>query len=122
MADLPRSLQRALTEFGPPQGGEALPASVLQAYQGHLPDGLLRFWERYGFGAWLDGYFQFCNPEAYREVVQAILRNDPQLKAGRSHVVGFSAFGRLLIWNEDYRVVHIDTLYHRVLCDELFSP
>ncbi|WP_026868633.1 GAD-like domain-containing protein [Inquilinus limosus] len=122
MADLPRSFQRALGKFGEPVGGEAAPSSVLQAYHGCLPDGLLQFWERYGFGVWLDGYFQFCNPDAYHQVIQAILGNDPQLKAEESHVIGFSAFGRLLVWNEDYRVTRIDTLYHRVLCDELFSP
>ncbi|WP_026868632.1 GAD-like domain-containing protein [Inquilinus limosus] len=122
MADLSEDFKYILEKFGEPQGGEAAPASMLQAYQGRLPGSLLDFWERYGFGVWLDGYFQFCNPDVYHQVVQAILGSDPQLKADRSHLVGFSAFGHLLVWNEDYRVMDINTLYHRVLCGELFSP
>jgi len=122
MAVLSRSFQRALTKFGEPKGGERAPSSMLQAYRGRLPDSLLQFWEQYGFGVWLDGYFQFCNPDAYHEVVRAILGNDSQLKGNRSHVIGFSAFGHLLIWNEDYRIIRIDTLYHTVLCRELFRP
>ncbi|WP_211230551.1 GAD-like domain-containing protein, partial [Inquilinus limosus] len=104
MADFPRSFQRALEKFGEPQGGEAVPTSVFRAYQGRLPDGLLRFWEQHGLGMWLDGYFQFCNPDVYHQVVQAILGNDPQLKADQSHLVGFSAFGHLLVRNEEHHL------------------
>lgn len=116
-----RLFQRALDKYGPPQGGEPAPATMLESYQGRVPDDLLKFWAEYGLGLWMKGYFQFCNPETYKPILEYAFGNDDQLKPGRSHVIGFSAFGRLLVWNEDYRVTKIDTLNHNIFCRGLFK-
>lgn len=122
MAELFINFQMALDKFGIPQLGERLSHAALDTYRGRLPDSLLQFWEQYGLGVWMKGYFQFCDPEKYRSMLKFVFGNDPEFRPERSHVIGFSAFGRLLVWNEDYRVMDIDLIYHYVLCDERFEP
>nr|WP_245293757.1 GAD-like domain-containing protein [Rhizobium bangladeshense] len=68
------------------------------------------------------GLFQFCNPEDYQSVLALILGGDEDLKPERTHVLGFSAFGEIVAWNEDYKTIKINMLYGRVSCSELFSP
>jgi hypothetical protein len=80
------------------------------------------FWRIAGLGIWMDGYFQFCNPDRYRPVVKIILGNDADFRPDVSHCIGFSAFGRLLVWNEGLHVVRIDTLFHHVLASDYFKP
>lgn len=122
MTDLFINFQMALEKFGEPKLGEKLSKAELEGYRGRLPDSLLEFWSQYGLGFWLKGYFQFCNPSVYKPILKLVFGNDPEFKPEKSHVVGFSAFGRLLVWNEDYRVMDIDLIYHYVLCDERFEP
>ena len=122
MNKLSEDFEYALSKFGAPILGERAPPALFDKYQGRLPKSLLEFWEFAGFGVWLEGYFQFCNPDRYRPIVEMVLGNDLQLKAEFSHIIGFSAFGRALVWNENYRVADIDMLYHNVLCSELFKP
>ncbi len=54
--------------------------------------------------------------------MQKVFEGDADIKPERSHVVGFSAFGRLLVWNQDYGVTEVDLVYGRVLCDDLIEP
>ncbi|MEP7453378.1 GAD-like domain-containing protein [Phyllobacterium sp. SB3] len=122
MAELFLPFKKALEKFGTPELGEKLSQADFSAYRGRLPDSLLQFWEQYGLGVWMKGYFQFCNPEKYRSILKFVFGNDPEFRPERSHVIGFSAFGQLLVWNEDYRTMYIDMLYHEVLCHERFKP
>ena len=121
MTELSVDFRLALKEFGPLGPGESAPEHVISEFRGRLPDSLLDFWAAHGFGLWLDGYFQFCNPQRYRPIIEMVLGNDPDFKPYRSHVVGFSAFGGLLVWNEDYRIMDVDILYHRISCGEYFE-
>ena len=57
---------------------------------------------------------KFCDPDKYRPVLKYIFGNDAEFRPERSHLIGFSAFGNVLVWNEDYRVTYIDVIYHSV--------
>ncbi|MBB2682456.1 hypothetical protein N2597_27550 (plasmid) [Rhizobium sophoriradicis] len=122
MTELFITYQNALKDFGEPLGGSRLASATLEAYRGRIPDSFLDFMRLYSAGKWLRGYFQFCNPEEYKSVLSLVLGGDQDLKPERTHVLGFSAFGELVAWNEDYKVVEINMLYGRVSCPELFSP
>ncbi|WP_414833992.1 GAD-like domain-containing protein [Afifella sp. YEN Y35] len=122
MSELTKSFEKSLERFGVPQGGERLSAEELASYRGKLPNSLLEFWEAHGLGIWLDGFFQFCNPDKYQSILKFIFAKDNEFKSNRSYVIGMSAFGELLVWNRDYRIINIDVLYHSVICDELFDP
>ncbi|WP_064696834.1 GAD-like domain-containing protein [Rhizobium aegyptiacum] len=122
MSELFITYQNALMNFGEPQGGSPLPAAILDGYRGRIPDSFLDFMSLHSAGKWLQGYFQFCNPEEYQSVLALVLGGDEDLKPERTHVLGFSAFGDVIAWNEDYKTVEINILYGRVSCPELFSP
>lgn len=114
--------QKRLDELGPPYGGEPLPSEVIDAYKGRLPDTFLDFWRVCGLGKWLKGYFQFCNPENYKPILRSVFEGDRDFDPEITHALGFSAFGEILAWNEQYRVVKIDTLNNSVSCGALFKP
>lgn len=122
MTGLTKHFLNALERFGAPKGGETLSSGELASYRGRIPDSLLDFWEAYGLGLWLNGFIQFCSPQRYQPILELALKDDNQLDHSRSHVIALSAFGGLLIWNEDYRIIKISTLYHRLICAELFKP
>lgn len=122
MADLFITYQNALRKFGEPQDGSRLPSATLDSFRSHIPDSFLDFMSLHSAGKWLQGYFQFCNPDEYKSVLALVLDGDRDLKPERTHALGFSAFGELVAWNEDYKVVEINMLYGRVHCPELFSP
>jgi hypothetical protein len=73
-----------------------------------LPSGLFDFWHEVGVGSWLGGKFQFCSPNQYRAIVDLIFKGDPQFQASRTHLYGYTAFGELWLWNEDYQRVEIN--------------
>ncbi len=95
-------------EFGKPKKATQLPAATIAALRGKLPDSLLDFWTECGVGVWLDGKFQFCNPEDYRSIVEMICGSDKDFDAPHCHAIGFSAFGELYIWHEKHRYLNAD--------------
>lgn len=114
--------ENALEEFGEPQGGSPLSSSTLESYRGRIPDSFLDFIGNRPLGKWLRGYFQFCNPDEYQSVVTMVLSGDKELNPARTHILGFSALGNIIAWNEDYKTVEINMLYGRVSCPDIFSP
>jgi hypothetical protein len=120
--NLTEDFEYAVSKFGMPAFGEAASPELLDRYRGRLPDSLLGFWRIAGFGVWQNGYFQFCNPDRYRPVVNMIFGNDKDFSPEVSHCIGFSAFGRLLVWNQGLHVINIDTLFHHVLASDYFKP
>lgn len=83
-------------------------AATIGKFRGRVPDGLVRCWEKYGIGTVLEGFFQFVDPIKYSDVCETIFTGDSEFKPERSHIVGLSAFGNLLVWNEDYNIISID--------------
>ena len=40
-------------------------AGLIETYQGRIPDDLLYFWEKFGFGIYMDGYLKVIDPGEY---------------------------------------------------------
>ena len=99
-----------LSKFGAPKGVSPAPPAQLGAYSGHLPKALLDVWALHGQGLMLDGKFQFCNPARLESNSKTIFGNDPQVPASRCHIIGYSAFGTLLVWSEDHADIRVDLL------------
>ncbi|SCB58941.1 hypothetical protein GA0061105_105413 [Rhizobium aethiopicum] len=99
-------------------GGAADP----RKYEGRLPTSVFQLWERLGFGVFLDGYFQLCDPDTYRPILDQALGRDSDLEPSRTHPVGFSAFGEIIAWNEDHRDVRVNLVDGQVSCRWLFAP
>ncbi len=95
-------------KYGPPANAVLMVPGELEALAGQLPSELLAFWREYGLGTWLDGKFQFCRPADYADLVEQIFEGDPDLLPSATHLVGFSAFGQLLLWNEQHKRVVVD--------------
>ena len=94
--------------YGPPTNAVSMAPAELDALAGRLPPELLAFWREYGLGTWLEGKFQFCQPRDYVDLVEQIFTGDPDLHPSATHLVGFSAMGQLLLWNEQHKRVEVD--------------
>jgi hypothetical protein len=112
----------AISKFGAPSQGEVLPPEFFEKYTTLLPNRLINFLKSSGTGLWIEGYFQFCHPERYKPILELILAGDSDLAPNESHLIGFSAFGKMLVWNQTHKILEIDSIYHHVLCSELFKP
>jgi hypothetical protein len=107
-----------LDDNGPPQQAFQPQPDELAALDGHLPADLLAFWRRYGIGMWKHGKFQFCLPQRFAPLAQRIFAGDPQFAPNETHIVGFSAFGELLAWNEQHQSLLIDLPFYAVRVDK----
>ncbi|WP_026439403.1 GAD-like domain-containing protein [Acidocella facilis] len=108
MTKLNANFAYCIKKFGPPAGGEPVPAEVREAYRSRVPQSLLDFWEEYGAGLWLDGRFQLVRPDRYQSLVDMILKGDPDFPAETSVLIGYTAFGELLVWNNKNYFLRID--------------
>lgn len=95
-------------EFGRPKNAISLSSEELSRYGGVLPDGLIEFWRECGLGTWLEGRFQFCNPGKYQSIVDTLLNGDADYKPDRTFIYGFTAFGELYLWNQDFQFLAIN--------------
>lgn len=102
------SFEYLLKELGPPYGASPLSPDALRALSGKLPPGLLQFLSEIGASVWLEGRFQFCDPLKYRSVVKTLLRGDLQFDPERTLVYGYTAFGELYLWNEEFQALEIN--------------
>ncbi|WP_234732360.1 GAD-like domain-containing protein [Acidocella facilis] len=108
MTKLNANFAYCIKKFAHPAGGEPVPIEVREAYRGRIPESLLDFWEEYGAGLWLDGRFQLVRPDRYQSLVDMILKGDPDFPAESSVLIGYGAFGKLLIWNNKNYTLKID--------------
>ncbi|QDH18090.1 GAD-like domain-containing protein [Swingsia samuiensis] len=105
----PRSdIREYIKKYGVLKNQRNVSEEICQKYKGKLPQALIQFWREYGIGTWLDGKFQFCIPSDYADIVDILFEGDPDIRPQRTHIVGFSAFGDLLIWNEDLQTCEVN--------------
>ncbi|WP_414834000.1 GAD-like domain-containing protein [Afifella sp. YEN Y35] len=97
-------------------------SDIKNVYRGHLPEAMLEIWDRVGLGVFFDGFFQLCDPRRYDSVIEMIFDGDPDFDCEATHVLGFSAFGRLLAWNETHRIVNVDLVNGQVSSRSFFRP
>lgn len=121
MTKLNANFEYCIKKFGPPAGGEPVPAEVREAYRGRVPESLLDFWEEYGAGLWLDGRFQLVRPDRYQSLVDMILKGDPYFPAETSVLIGYTAFGELLVWENKNYFLDVD-LVNKIAYTRHVSP
>ncbi len=95
-----------------PQLQTAHPDQALIAqFQPKVPSGLIEYWQEYGLGGWAGGKFQFCNPADYIGVVTLILGGDPDFSPDHTHLIGYGAFGDLVLWHETRQCLLVNLPY-----------
>jgi len=122
MENFDNHFKSIIDKFGQPAGGGAVDPAMVETYRDRVPVALTAFWTTYGLGFWREGYFQLCDPRRYRPIAKFVFSEDADFPAQRTHIYGFSAFGRLLAWNETHRLVRVDLLDHSVRCVNYFKP
>ncbi|MGL4320815.1 MAG: GAD-like domain-containing protein [Paracoccaceae bacterium] len=95
---------------------------VIAQYQGKLPELLTTFWLQHGVGSWKGGLFTLCLPSDFKGLLSQVFGADPDFSHQDCHVIGYSAFGHLLVWNERHWVTKIDLMTARISCPVLVSP
>lgn len=108
MTKINEDFEYCIEKFGPPQSGEEVPETIRNNYRDSVPQSLLDFWEIYGTGLWLNGRFQLVRPDRYQGLIDMLLEGDPDFPPGQSVLIGYSAFGKLMIWNNKNYFLRMD--------------
>lgn len=111
-----------LEKFGQADAAVPVPDGFRASLDKHLPADFLDFVETTGLGMWLGGYFQFCDPREYVPIVDKIFSNDKDFPGSSTHMLGFSAFGTALLWNEEHRALDLDFLNGVLTASSFFTP
>lgn len=84
---------------------------IINKYKGKVPQEIIDFWEKYGFGSFLGGYLKSVNPEVFEEVLK---EGSQRFQDGI--VLFATGMGDLIIWSNNYvrvlnyRYGRIDTI------------
>jgi len=119
MSDL--KLAYLLRKFGKLAKSRPFSAERASLYEGKLPDALIELWRAEGIGMWLKGKFQFCDPQEYTSITKMICSNDLEFSSAKSHIFGFTAFGELLLWNEQHGNFRVNLPNQTAQADKLTS-
>lgn len=88
-----------IKEYGLPTEAEKPGRKFLEEYKGLVPDPMIEFWERFGFGCYADGLIWVINPKQLGEVLSEWLpRKEKQTPAVP---VIRTAFGKLIYWHKN---------------------
>ena len=71
----------------------------LAEYAGILPNHLLRFWQKHGWGGFQNGALWMVDPECYRDLVVRLTALSQLENADENFVIMRGPFGDLEIWN-----------------------
>lgn len=86
--------------LGPQIDSVSVPAAVIDAYRGNLPDALLGYWGRLGWGGYGNGLLWLVDPRDYADVLSAWIHGTELYGKDRYHVFARGAFGDLYAWGE----------------------
>lgn len=86
--------------FGPQIDSEPVPTSVIEAYRGKLPDALLTYWGKLGWGGYGNGLLWLVDPGKYAGVLRAWIHGTEMYSKDRYYVFAYSAFGDIYVWGE----------------------
>lgn len=110
-----------LDKFGEPDETISAPEDFRSVFDSHLPGDFLDFIDVGGLGMWLGGFFQFCDPRRYAPIVESVFSSDQDFPASETHMLGFSALGTALLWNETHRAIDLDFLNGAVTASSYFT-
>lgn len=102
-----------IEKLGPPQQARKIDPAAAQKWAGRLPSGLLELWVDHGIGSWDRCRFQLCDPDDYAGVVDTMLHDDAEFSSVQTHLIGFGAFGDLVLWHETRENLEISLPYLR---------
>lgn len=85
--------------YGDPDMVEMPDKALLTEYRGAIPDDMIEFWERFGFGSYGGGLFWVINPKQLEDIV----KDWPIEKPKRQRIIPVvrTAFGKLVFWQHD---------------------
>ncbi|OUI85728.1 hypothetical protein HK11_01840, partial [Acetobacter sp. DmW_043] len=101
-------IRKYIKKYGELNYRKDVPENICKNYKYKIPDDLILFWREHGIGTWLNGKFQFCIPAYYSGIVDILFSGDQDIIPEKTHIVGYSAFGDLLIWNEDLQTCEVN--------------
>jgi hypothetical protein len=102
------TLDQMVAEFGEPDHALRLPEREATAFKGRVPDALIAFWIRHGFGSYRNGYFVICDPRPFDAVIHTMFEGDPEFHPDDITVVAYLGDSSLLYgWHRDGRKVII---------------
>ncbi|CEP46540.1 Domain of uncharacterised function (DUF1851) [[Clostridium] sordellii] len=74
-----------------------VPDDIVNKYKGRVPEELIKIWETYGFGTFLNGYLKIINPEEYEDLLsETYIQNDENIKFMTTLFA--TGMGDLIIW------------------------
>ncbi|MBC1897308.1 DUF1851 domain-containing protein [Listeria booriae] len=76
---------------------EKVSEEILGEYRAKLPEEMINFWTKYGFGTFMEGYFKSVNPIEYRDILE-----DTSERYTDGIVLFTTGMGDLIIWSEGY--------------------
>ncbi|MBA5800666.1 MULTISPECIES: GAD-like domain-containing protein [Rhizobium] len=97
-----------ISKVGQPSHIRPVPADVIEAYRGRVPDGLLEFWAEVGWCSFQDGYYWVSDPGAFSGLLKDVFRNDPEFAQADFVIFKYDAFGKLYGWQNDTKVITLD--------------
>lgn len=95
-------------EYGQPIEPERGDAKLLGRYKGIVPDPLIEFWERFGFGGYAKGLVWVVNPT----LLDDVLAEWVPAKKQRAIPVIRTAFGNVVYWHGD-QFTFLDVHYNK---------
>ncbi|NTU21985.1 DUF1851 domain-containing protein [Brevibacillus sp. HB1.2] len=71
--------------------------SLIEQYKGRIPDQVIEFWEKHGFGIAKNGYLRFVNPQEYQELLSEVY-----VRHNLAVPLFTTAMGDVLVWEDGY--------------------
>jgi hypothetical protein len=114
MDDFDREYEEILEVIGIPSVSNRFDQAYLRSIAGRFPKNYLNFLEVAGAGTFLDGYFQICKPGDYKSIVKMIFEQDPLIDFKIVHLIGITAFGDMVLWEEEKSKITVRQWQHWV--------
>jgi hypothetical protein len=97
--------QHFIDEYGSPTETEKPDQGSLGGYKGAIPDQVIEFWTRFGFGHYLQGLLWIPNPKQLEDVLTEWLP-----KRSRGVPIARTAFGSVLYWQgHEFTLLDVNT-------------
>ncbi len=114
MAEFDYEYKDVFEAIGKPAVSVPLTLNELRSLETKFPINYVKFLSVVGTGTFKDGYFQICRPNEYNSVIKLIFDQDPLIDHRIMHVIGISAFGDMLLWEENKSEVSVEQWRHWV--------
>lgn len=76
---------------------EKVSEEILGEYRAKLPEEMINFWTKYGFGTFMEGYFKSVDPIEYKDILE-----DTSERYTDGIVLFTTGMGDLIIWSDGY--------------------